>query len=77
MLFADIGGAPDMISGSTTSDETLQHVVVTTARQLHDAGVSLADITEMLQLTEPFKSNWNRSKELLAQLDLKGQSNDR
>lgn len=74
MLFADIGSSPDLISGSTTSDETLQHTVVTTARQLHSAGVSTTDIAAMLQMTEPFKSHWNRSQELLSQLDLGEQS---
>jgi Histidine kinase-, DNA gyrase B-, and HSP90-like ATPase len=70
MLFADIGGTPDMISGSTTSDETLQHAVATTVRQLDHAGISLTEIIEMLKVTEPFKSNWNRSQELLAELEL-------
>jgi len=74
MLFADIGSSPDLVGGSTMTDETLRHAVTTTANRLHKADKSQADIEAMLQYAEPFKSNWNRTKELLAQLDLGEQS---
>lgn len=68
MVFADISNSPELIGGSTTSDETLEHAVRTTVGKLRNAGVPLNDVIAMLQMTEPFRSNWNRSQELITQL---------
>jgi hypothetical protein len=65
MVFADIGNSPELMGNSMTSDDTLQRVVRTTVAKLCDAGIPLGDVIAMLQVTEPFRSNWNRSQELI------------
>jgi hypothetical protein len=64
-LFADLGGEPDKVSGNATSDDTLSHATTTTYKLLSDSGIKREDIIEMLRLTEPFRSNWKRTEELL------------
>jgi hypothetical protein len=73
MVFADIGNTPGLMGGSTISDETLERAVKTTVGKLREAAVTLEDITAMLKVTEPFRSNWTRSQELIALLHSGGQ----
>jgi len=75
MFFADMGSAPDLIADITTSDETLRHAVYTTAMRLREAGVKPGELIDMMQCAEPFKSNWERTRVLLADLDV-GESSD-
>lgn len=64
-LFADLGGEPDKVYGNETSDETLQHVVTTTYKQLLDSAIKSDEVIEMMRLAEPFRSNWQRTEEIL------------
>jgi hypothetical protein len=76
MVFADFGNTPELMGGSATSDETLERAVRTTVGKLRDAGLSLEDTTEMLKVTEPFRSSWVRTQELIALLHAGGQTGD-
>jgi hypothetical protein len=64
-LFADLGGAPDKVTGNALSDDALDHVVSTTVAKLQESSIKADDIIAMLKITEPFRSNWDRA-ELLA-----------
>ena len=75
MFFADMGNAPDLIAENTTSDETLRHAVYTTAEKLREAGVETGELIEMMQCAEPFKSNWERTRGLLQDLEA-GETSD-
>lgn len=63
-LFADLGGQPDKVTGNELSDDALDHIVSTTVTRLIESGVKGNDILAMLKVTEPFRSNWDRSEEL-------------
>lgn len=67
-LFADLGDSPSKVAGNSTSDESLHQALQATVNQLRDGKVSLAEIKEMLQFVEPFRSNWERTEPLLEQL---------
>jgi len=67
-LFADLGGDPEQVRGNQVSDETLAHAVRVARGQLTAAGVSLEDITDMLSVTEPFRSNWEQVAGMLSEL---------
>jgi hypothetical protein len=75
MFFADMGSTPDLIAENTTPDETLRHAVYTTAAKLLDAGITTGELFEMMQCAEPFKSNWQRTKCLLEDLEAGETSN--
>ena len=64
-LFADMGGNPDRVSGSFSSDETLHHAVAATYRQLTAANVPTPEMKAMMQAAEPFRSNWARTEAIL------------
>jgi hypothetical protein len=63
-LFADLGGAPDKVTGNALSDDALDHVVSTTVAKLLETGVKADDIVAMLKVTEPFRTHWDRAEEL-------------
>ena len=67
-LFADLGSSPSKVTGNTTSDESLHQALQAAVKRLKDGEVSLAEIKEMLQFVEPFRSNWERTEPLLKQL---------
>ena len=67
-LYADMGGEPDKITASTLSDEALRSIIETTARKLLDTGVKSEFILVMFKVTEPFRSNWERTEAILVQL---------
>jgi len=69
-LLADLGGSPDKVSGNTTSDETLLHTLTTIVTRLRESGLPHEDILDMLRLSEPFRSNWQRTEEYLEQTGL-------
>lgn len=75
MFFADMGSSPDLIAENTTPDETLRHAVYTTAAKLREAGVTTGELIEMMQCAEPFKSNWERTRGLLDDLEAGDTSN--
>jgi hypothetical protein len=63
-LFADLGGAPDKVTGNALSDDALDHVVDTTVAKLLETGIKADDIVAMLKVTEPFRTHWDRAEEL-------------
>ncbi len=63
-LFADLGSSPNKVAGNATSDESLRQALQAAVKQLKDGKVSLAEIKEMLQFVEPFRSNWERTEPL-------------
>jgi len=75
MFFADMGSTPDLIVENTTPDETLRHAVYTTAAKLREAGITTEELTEMMQCAEPFKSNWERTRGILEDLEARETSN--
>lgn len=77
MIFADMGNKPDLMGGSITSEDTLHRAVRTTVGKLTDAGLPLEEITAMLKVTEPFKSNWSRSLDFIALLNSGGNGDDK
>lgn len=65
-LFADLGSEPDKVTAGELSPEGLQQVVQSTVRALALSGVGRDEISDMLQVTEPFRSNWPASEAILA-----------
>lgn len=61
-LFADMGLTPERISSGRISDESIFGVLETTWESLRSAGFNPRDISDMLQVTEPFRSSWDRTK---------------
>ena len=68
MLIADLGGEPEKFSGVEIADEALAHSVLTTVERLREFGTEDQEITEMLRVAEPFRSNWARTEHLLKSL---------
>lgn len=66
-IFSDLSGEPDKVADNTMSEDALRHAVFTTARRLIETGVSREDLTEMLQLAEPFRSNWGMTEKILGE----------
>jgi len=67
-LFADLGGSPGKVAGNAISNESLQHALSAAVKRLKEREISHADIKEMLQFVEPFRTNWARTEPLLTQL---------
>ncbi len=67
-LFADLGDSPNKVACSAISDDSLDQALQATVERLKESKISLADIKEMIQFVEPFRSNWERTEPLLTQL---------
>ena len=67
-LFADLGGAPEQVTGNQLDDATLLHAVVTARAQLLSAGVTEPEAIEMLRVAEPFRSNFSRVEAILDEI---------
>lgn len=63
-LFADMGGAPEKVTGANLSDDALDHAMRTTVAKLQESGIKNDEIAAMLEVTEPFRSNWDRAEQL-------------
>jgi hypothetical protein len=66
-LFADLGETPDQVAPNTLSDDALRHAVNTTLSRLLETGIIREDAIEMLKVTEPFRSSWQRTETMLAE----------
>ena len=64
-LFADISGAPDTNGNASTSDDALYYAAVTTFRYLTESGRSAESALAVMRDTDPFRSNWERTQEIL------------
>lgn len=68
-LFADSSGNPDKLISNKMLPKTYEYIVETTFRQLLDAGISRDDIINMLESTEPFRSNWAMTEQILGDVE--------
>lgn len=64
-LFADLGSEPEKVTTSTISESSLAHAVQSTAGRLVQTGVEFDEVTAMLKVTEPFRSNWALTERML------------
>ena len=60
-LLADLGGDMDSVVGSTTSEEALRYAALTTFAHLRRTARSGDDVLTIMQVAEPFRSNWERT----------------
>lgn len=67
-LFADVSAWPADVAGAEMSHDAMEFAVRTTFERLNASGIDAARIAEMLQVTEPFRSNWERTQRILERL---------
>ncbi len=65
IIFSDLGETPNEHRNTTTSDDSLHYAATTTLDYLTANGHSVADAMAIMQDTEPFKSSWRRTREML------------
>ena len=76
-LYADFGNDPNSVNVHQTSAETLGFAVKSAYEHLVlDGTLSADDLTNMLSLTEPFKSHWDRTKEILNAIEGEAKEDD-
>ena len=66
-LMADFGSDPNSLSGSV-SEEALRYFVTTTFVALIDRGQSTDQIKDMMEMAEPFRSNWGATLRVLDEM---------
>ena len=71
-LMADFSSDPNSLTG-TASAEALSYFVSTTFEALKGSGHSLDDIKDMMQMAEPFRSNWEATLRIMHQLAENGE----
>jgi hypothetical protein len=71
-LFADISSDPEKVSGDKLSESDLGQIAETTFRHLSSSGLSKKDILDMLQVTEPFRSNWEAVQTMIERMKEQG-----
>jgi hypothetical protein len=71
-LFADVSSDPEKVASNKLSEDDLTQIVATTYRQLASGGLSTNDISDMLQVTEPFRSNWDAVLVIIGGLESQG-----
>ncbi|WP_419838414.1 ATP-binding protein [Candidatus Poriferisodalis sp.] len=64
-IFSDLGETPDQHRNTSTSDDALHYAATTTLDYLTENGYSVADAMTVMQDTEPFKSSWKRTRQML------------
>ena len=64
-LFADLGGDTASVVGDTTSEQALRYAAVTTFAHLSRTVESIEDVLIMMRVAEPFRSNWERTEQIL------------
>jgi hypothetical protein len=72
-LFADISSDPEKVTSNSLSEDDLTQIVETTFRQLSSSGLSANDVCDMLQVTEPFRSNWDSVLAVIGRLKSQGE----
>lgn len=70
-LFADLGGDVESNVGTATTDEALRYAALTTYEHLSNMNKGFEEILAIMQVAEPFRSNWNRTEEMLMNETLK------
>ena len=64
-LFADLGGDLDSVVGTDTTNEALAYAAATTYQHLSKMDKGPEEIFAMMKVAEPFRSNWERTEEIL------------
>ena len=64
-LFADLGGDSSSVVGDGTSEQALRYAAVTTFVHLSRTVKSVEDVLTMMRVAEPFRSNWERTEQIL------------
>ncbi len=64
-LFADLGGDSSSVFGDGTSEQALRYAAVTTFAHLSRTVKSVEDVLTMMRGAEPFRSNWERTEQIL------------
>lgn len=59
-LLADLGNTPEAVVAEAITDESLESILRTTISELRKAGTDPSIIPDMLWVSEPFRSNWER-----------------
>jgi hypothetical protein len=67
-IFADLAGNPESVKQQQVTDDVLSEMLAITRERMLETGIDPAVIAEMLQATEPFRSNWDRVELMLEQL---------
>ncbi len=66
-LFADLGGDTTSVVGDATSEPALRYAAVTTFAHLSRTVKSMEDVLTMMRVAEPFRSNWERTEQILSE----------
>ena len=66
-LFADLGGDTASVVGAATSEQALRYAAVTTFVHLSRTVKSVEDALTMMRVAEPFRSNWERTEQILSE----------
>ena len=66
-LFADLGGDVDSVVGSATSEQALRYAALATFGHLRRTARSIEDVLTMMRAAEPFRSNWERTEQIVAE----------
>jgi hypothetical protein len=64
-LLADLSGEPEKVGSASVADRSLKHALLLVVEQLRSGGLSNEDIRDALQVTEPFRTNWERAEGIL------------
>ena len=64
-LFADTSSDPEHVAPAPMSADALDHAIMTTVEHLRKLGFTEADISSILQSTEPFRSQWHATLRVL------------
>lgn len=67
-LFMDLGGEPEKVAGTKLDDQTLRYALTKSYDALTAKGLGKDEIAGMLRAAEPFRSNWERTEEMLGRL---------
>ena len=67
-LFADLGGDSASVVGDGTSEQALRYAAVTTFVHLSKTVKSVEDVLTMMRVAEPFRSNWERTEQILREV---------
>ena len=64
-LFADLGGDMDSVVSSAASEEALRYAAATTFNHLLKTARTRDDVLTIMRVAEPFRSNWERTAQIL------------
>ena len=64
-LFADLGGDGESVVGNATSEQALRFATLATFGHLRRTAGSIEDVLTMMRVAEPFRSNWERTEEII------------